>query len=51
MGNRRKVPSEQPQLKALVNAVLDYLLYTHKEIVLVIIKDWLQSKEEKNISP
>ena len=40
-------PLEQPYTRALVNAILDYLLNTHGAIIELIVKDWIADKEKR----
>jgi hypothetical protein len=47
MGNRTRVPVEQTETRALINAVLNYLQLRHGAIVEVIVKDWVAEKDER----
>jgi hypothetical protein len=47
MGSRMKIPMEQPHTRALVDAILDYLLMSHGAIVEIIVKDWLEGKQKR----
>lgn len=47
MGNRTRVPMEQPQTRAYINAFLDYLQAIHGPIVEIIVKDWSHEKDKR----
>jgi hypothetical protein len=47
MGNRTRIPMEQTETRALVNAFLDYLQLRHGAIVEIIVNDWVREKNKR----